>query len=440
MSFTGKGDAQRIDSITATNLRSGQTFTVYGTELLNIAVDGAFCQTSDGLEVHQYGMVYPNPFSGTTNIVVNVADRQDLTVSARNLTGQVVLETSLSVEPGGNEFAVSLSKAGTYFITATSPQGTACYQATCTASTGVGNSIVFKGLTTSMEFPSGLGGYKSGPPHLEYLPMLKGDVIHYTCYSGDMVTYLTDSPGASGNYDIHFVKCTDAAGMNYPVVTIGRQTWMAANLAYIPQVSDPTEGSFKAPRYYVYGYDGENVDIARELYNYSTYGALYNWKAARSACPEGWRLPTDRDWQELEQTLGMNAFEVNQPGWRQTGDVGCLIKEPGTVHWTSSNGMLQGTSGFFALPGGFLPVAVEDPYPVKSGREANSPIEEGFQRMGQCTFFWAASEYNALQGWSRRLGCTQNGIERKSSPKSSGYSVRCIKDVLWDDVIKDTGN
>ena len=37
--------------------------------------------------------------------------------------------------------------------------------------------------------------------------------------------------------------------------------------------------------------------------DYKKYGNLYTWEEALEVCPEGWRLPTDEDWQNLEVTF-----------------------------------------------------------------------------------------------------------------------------------------
>ena len=36
--------------------------------------------------------------------------------------------------------------------------------------------------------------------------------------------------------------------------------------------------------------------------DFNEHGNLYTWEEALAACPEGWRLPTDEDWQNLETT------------------------------------------------------------------------------------------------------------------------------------------
>ena len=41
------------------------------------------------------------------------------------------------------------------------------------------------------------------------------------------------------------------------------------------------------------------------------YGLLYTYDGALKALPEGWKLPTDEDWKQLEETLGMSEHELN---------------------------------------------------------------------------------------------------------------------------------
>jgi len=107
-------------------------------------------------------------------------------------------------------------------------------------------------------------------------------------------------------YTINFHPCIDPDGMSYPVVEIGEQSWMAKNLAYLPAVNTPIANQnvdFKA--YYVNEYMGGNVEEAKATENYSKYGVLYNWNAAETVCPNGWHLPEDAEWKELESYLGM---------------------------------------------------------------------------------------------------------------------------------------
>jgi uncharacterized protein (TIGR02145 family) len=49
------------------------------------------------------------------------------------------------------------------------------------------------------------------------------------------------------------------------------------------------------------GIDDKELAIA----DLETFGNLYTYEQALALAPEGWRLPTDEDWQKLEQAMGI---------------------------------------------------------------------------------------------------------------------------------------
>ncbi|HJL63679.1 MAG TPA: FISUMP domain-containing protein, partial [Candidatus Marinimicrobia bacterium] len=59
-------------------------------------------------------------------------------------------------------------------------------------------------------------------------------------------------------------------------------------------------------------------------------GNLYNWYAVdddRGVCPDGWHVPTDEEWIELEMFLGMSWEEAIGTGLdRGTDEVPCPHK------------------------------------------------------------------------------------------------------------------
>ena len=83
----------------------------------------------------------------------------------------------------------------------------------------------------------------------------------------------------------------DRDGQTYGTIQIGEQCWMAENINY----DDEVEGENWCPADYE---DNEYCD---------THGRLYNWFGALWACPEGWSLPSDYDFQELIDGQGANA-------------------------------------------------------------------------------------------------------------------------------------
>jgi uncharacterized protein (TIGR02145 family) len=196
----------------------------------------------------------------------------------------------------------------------------------------------------------------------------------------------------------------------YKWVQIGEQIWMAENLAYFPSVSPSLEGSDTDPFYYVYDYEGSSIEEAKANSNYSTYGVLYNWEAARTACPSGWHLPSDAEWKILERFLGMSTTDINREGSRESGSIGRALKS--TSEWyLNSNG--NNRSGFNVFPAG-------------------DRDNQGFVNFGEIAYFWSSTE-GAIIGpfegvWIRGLWYWDQGVFRNGGFRNSGFSVRCIKD------------
>ncbi|MCX6226498.1 MAG: T9SS type A sorting domain-containing protein [Bacteroidia bacterium] len=399
VTFTGKGAATKIDSVKATNLRSDQSVTLPGNETLVLTVNTGIPSVS---EWSDQGIIFPNPFSGTATFTTTVPKPQRVYLVVLNLFGQVFAETKAFVQPGENEFTLSLAAAGIYVVTLTTEQGTSGYKVICTEATTPENTIRYLGTgpnnhnnhynQNNHNNPS-YPGLKSSQTGYT-LGYTLGDIVLYRCKSGYYSTILTDSPASSKNYDVEFVACTDPDGKNYTVVKNGVQTWMAENLAWLPSVSPSSGGSDTSPYYYVYDYEGNKVGEAKFSDNYPAYGALYNWEAAKTACPTGWHLPSEAEWTTFTSYLGSAA--------------GGKMKETGTTHWVSPNTAATNESGFTVVPGGLRS------YPGS------------FADLGNYSYFWTASEGDATHAWVRILAGYDDGVGRYSISRNRGYSVRCI--------------
>ena len=91
---------------------------------------------------------------------------------------------------------------------------------------------------------------------------------------------------------------------------------------------------------------------------------------------------------------------------------GGKMKETGTTHWAPPNTGATNSSGFTALPGGY--------------RDVWTPGI--FYSLTLVPFFWSSTEYIPDEAWIRNLLWDNTNVERVYPPKSTGFSVRCLKD------------
>ena len=217
--------------------------------------------------------------------------------------------------------------------------------------------------------------------------------------------------GGTYSFTLQSSQFTDSRDDNvYKIVFIGRQVWMAENLKYLPAVVGSATGSNTTWYYYVYGYDGKDLNAAKATANYKTYGVLYNWAAAmagsksstanpsrvKGVCPTGWHLPSDAEWKQLHKYLGTAE--------------GGKLKETGTTHWLSPNKGATNETGFTALPGGLL----------NDSRKFNA--------VGTNGHWWCATEsdYMGAMGWF--MGNNYHSLASMNWSEMNAFSVRCVRD------------
>lgn len=192
---------------------------------------------------------------------------------------------------------------------------------------------------------------------------------------------------------------TDIDGNVYQTVTIGNQIWMAENLKVthysngdeIPNVTSDTDWgstSFGALCNY------NNLEGLKDV-----YGHLYNWYAvndSRNIAPAGWHIPSDVEWQILEDYLGGSTVAASKMK---------KISEP-EPYW---NWPYEGTneSEFSALPGG---------YRTNAG---------SFTQRGESANFWSSTN----NGWRRTLFGSVADMHYYIRDNRSGLSIRCISDI-----------
>ncbi|MBL7955959.1 MAG: hypothetical protein JNJ91_13055 [Flavobacteriales bacterium] len=197
---------------------------------------------------------------------------------------------------------------------------------------------------------------------------------------------------------------TDIDGNTYPVVQIGDQCWMAANLkttryndgTSIPNVTeDNAWNQLNSGAWCAYNNSSAND---------ATYGKLYNWYAASNPniCPQGWHVPTDAEWTVLTDHLGGSNV------------AGGKMKAVSPL-WNAPNTGATNESGFSGLPVGH--------------RDGHGGVGGGgYFGLGYYGYLWSASEMNPESAWKRSLWDTDAHLSRLFDSKGDANCVRCVRD------------
>ncbi len=167
--------------------------------------------------------------------------------------------------------------------------------------------------------------------------------------------------------------------------------------------------------------DGLYILAANNLYvmdsltgGYSkNFGFLYDYDVIEEAIPDGWRLPTDEDWKNLELSLGMTTNSVQAlDEWREIGENDIMD-------------VLNDVYGFDIRYGGVK-------YYGKQGQ--NTPtMYSTFDFKDTHAYFWTATTVPGYEDdvdfvITRKFFVKYNGIHRGTSHPAAALSVRLIKE------------
>jgi len=225
-------------------------------------------------------------------------------------------------------------------------------------------------------------------------------------------------------------------------VTIGSQVWMTKNLDVstfrngdpIPEAK--TDEEWKKA--------GENGEPAWCYYNNNPdngerYGKLYNWYAvndSRGLAPEGWKIPSNKDWRRLTDFLGgqkVAGTKMRSKSGSSSYMTGGTKTCPNCVNWNaeyrrkvpchtcqdkrsvpapkvSNSGNGTNESGFSGLPGG------------------NRYVKGSFNSIGEHGIWWSSTEKGTDYALYCDLWYRVGRVYRYGYNKQYGLSVRCLRD------------
>ncbi len=224
--------------------------------------------------------------------------------------------------------------------------------------------------------------------------------------------YATNSVGTAYGTQVTFTTLnTPPIDTAITSVTIGTQTWSNKNLSVaryrngdpIPQVTDPTQWANLTTGAWCW-YNNDSATYA------ATHGRLYNWYAVndpRGLAPQGWRIPTEGDWNRLVIFIDPAANTTCQ-GCNQSLTAGGAMKS--VTGWNAPNRGATNSSGFAGLPGG------------------SRLIDGAFNSVGFDGFWWSAGEFGTANAWFRYLGYYDAIVFRNYFSKTLGFSVRVVRD------------
>jgi uncharacterized protein (TIGR02145 family) len=230
----------------------------------------------------------------------------------------------------------------------------------------------------------------------------------------------------------------DIEGNEYFIGDFGTAgTWMTQNLRStkneLYELTENANSGNSNSAYYYYPHAETGI-----LTSHPEYGLLYTWFAAsgrtstsnegntshgphQGICPSGWHLPSDMEWNQLEQVIAESAPGVHSSDGVITWDVLATatsyrgthapkMKSRTAVTTTATNGTSNGlaANGFDALLMGYM-----------SSGSAYSYAREAY--------FWSSSSDSSPYAWCRSLSSSYTEVDRYSNTKYGMFSVRCKK-------------
>ena len=429
----------RLSRIEISDLTQGWTETLtypdttailkVGTGITENAANSGFCLAQNS----------PNPFKGTTDVNLMVAESGPLTMEITDIYGRTIVESPhfASLQPGTHQFRVNVATAGVYFLTARQNGKTSSVKMVNNGN-GTGNGIEYTGTVATMNM---FLQTKNGMRGTISRPFAYGDAMTYKGFAivdGEEIEGETKAQTQNQSENIIlFVQTTarpcpgtptvtDVDGNIYNTVQIGDQCWMKENLRTTRYADNtPIAVSNETSCDVAYRYEPGIAPV---------YGYLYNWRAVmgnssssssnpsrvQGICPTGWHVPSNAEWQQLAEYVKSQSIFVcdgctdvdeewhtyciakalaTQTGWDSYNEILCCIGDT-----LSGNN----ATGFSVLPAG--------------------DFNGTYNSFGQSTFFWSATVGDNNIAQSRALFYYSTYFLRTYANMSYCFSVRCVRD------------
>jgi uncharacterized protein (TIGR02145 family) len=257
-----------------------------------------------------------------------------------------------------------------------------------------------------------LGGERSGctqSNYLEFDPLANsndGSCITIRvagCTNTQATNYDEAANFDDGSCDVANSPCDGYAAIfydshSYPIVEVGDQCWFKENLR-----SESLNNGLSLPFTQDYGswsqWTSPGYSAFPNLAASQEFGFLYNWYFAASpqACPIGWHVPEDYDFEILLSVAG--GAEIAGGSLKST-----------TYHWNQPNIGATNSTGYAALPCGMI----------------SHCYWCGGSQLGDEAHFWTVT-HDGQTGSHVFIQKSSSQVFNSPSPFNSGFSIRCVK-------------
>ena len=184
----------------------------------------------------------------------------------------------------------------------------------------------------------------------------------------------------------------DYDGNVYKTVKIGTLVWMAENLKVTHYRNGEPIPNIKEPKQWDILTSGACCDLNNNPDYTKAFGLIYNWYTiadVRNACPAGWHVPSDLEW---------NSLTIFLSGEKGSGGV---LPGSATINQSLFRFLPEGFRGYDGEVTGI-----------------------GYGGGG----WWSATECTAKTAFYRNVNYNTASRQHMEGRKSFGYHIRCIKD------------
>ena len=470
LTFTGAdaaGKYVQLDSVRVENISRSWTETlVYPDTVLTLTDETGVNEVENASSC----ISYPNPFNGTSRIVLTFPQDEQLSLRVYNLAGQLIMEKHLQAEAGENCFEVSLHHPQVYFLAAQTARGRLVQKLINTGCSG-DNSIAYIGNQgTSLMKTQKL---------LSSKPFQKGDVLKmtgYTTYDNRSVVSeaIQQSQTESEMLTMVFALPVFSVSATTQVVfSPGNLQWSATNggnTATTHAVADSSTAAgtwrFAPNQWDTIGASNSNIDssytgwidlfgwgtsgynnkypymtstnptdygnednnISGTNYDWGVYNAIYNAKTNTTDAPGTWRTLTKDEWTYLLNTrvttsgiryakgtvMGVSGLIIVPDNWSNA--VYALDStNTKTATWTSNIINADNWAEIEAAGCVFLPAA---------GNRSGARV----RNIGSGGYYWSATSMGKYDAYV--LCFNSSSLDPSASgSRNLACSVRLVKDV-----------